>query len=124
VRPRCLPRLAALFSILTYLIEFELYRSRKKAVMQQMEARGAREGRKRRRRHPTPEEVVDRLRDDGDFDSLRLSLIRKLKHNVCSLNHSLTHLPSPPSLSEVICMLLFFNKCLTRSLGCMTSFLN
>ncbi|XP_078177426.1 uncharacterized protein LOC144571902 [Carex rostrata] len=49
-----------------------------------MEARGAREGRegrKRRRWHPTAEEVIDRIRDDGDFDSLRLSLIRNLKHN-------------------------------------------
>ncbi|KAF3340136.1 hypothetical protein FCM35_KLT15907 [Carex littledalei] len=52
--------------------------------VQQMEARGAREGRegrKRRRWHPTAEEVIDRIRDDGDFDSLRLSLSRNLKHN-------------------------------------------
>ncbi|KAJ3674072.1 hypothetical protein LUZ60_006064 [Juncus effusus] len=34
-----------------------------------------------KRRRPTAEEVVERLRDDGDFDSLRLSLIRKIKHN-------------------------------------------
>ncbi|KAJ4819535.1 ATP synthase subunit b [Rhynchospora pubera] len=48
----------------------------------QMEGRERKEGkRRRRRRHPTAEEVIDRLRDNGDFDSLRLSLIRKLKNN-------------------------------------------
>ncbi|KAJ3703494.1 hypothetical protein LUZ61_007199 [Rhynchospora tenuis] len=46
-----------------------------------MEARERKDGKRRRRWHPTAEEVVDRLRDDGDFDSLRLSLIRNLKNN-------------------------------------------
>ncbi|KAJ3698560.1 hypothetical protein LUZ61_002265 [Rhynchospora tenuis] len=49
--------------------------------MTQTEARERRDRRKRRRWHPTAEEVIDRLRDDGDFDSLRLSLIQKLKNN-------------------------------------------
>ncbi|KAJ1686353.1 hypothetical protein LUZ63_017743 [Rhynchospora breviuscula] len=46
-----------------------------------MERRERKEGKRRRRWHPTAQEVIDRLRDDGDFDSLRLSLIRKLKNN-------------------------------------------
>lgn len=33
-------------------------------------------------RRPTAEEVIARLKDDGDFDSLRLKIIRKVKENV------------------------------------------
>jgi len=29
------------------------------------------------------EEVITKLKDDGDFDRLRLKIIRKLKDNVC-----------------------------------------
>ncbi|XP_074576862.1 uncharacterized protein LOC141833342 [Curcuma longa] len=32
-------------------------------------------------RRPTAEEVISRLKDDGDFDSLRLKIIRKVKEN-------------------------------------------
>ncbi|CAL9061126.1 unnamed protein product [Musa banksii] len=32
-------------------------------------------------RRPTAEEVIARLKDDGDFDSLRLKIIRKVKEN-------------------------------------------
>jgi len=29
------------------------------------------------------EEVIAKLKDDGDFDRLRLKIVRKLKDNVC-----------------------------------------
>lgn len=36
----------------------------------------------RRRERPTAEEVIARLKDDGDFDNLRRKIIRKVKENV------------------------------------------
>lgn len=33
-------------------------------------------------RRPTAEEVIAKLKDDGDFDELRLKIIRKVKENV------------------------------------------
>lgn len=33
-------------------------------------------------RRPTAAEVIGRLKDDGDFDTLRLKIIRKVKENV------------------------------------------
>lgn len=37
------------------------------------------------------EDVISKLKDDGDFDRLRLKIIRKLKENVSSLSHTHTH---------------------------------
>ena len=34
------------------------------------------------RRKISKEEVVQKLKDDGDFDSLRVNIIRRLKDNV------------------------------------------
>ncbi|RZS09642.1 hypothetical protein BHM03_00040755 [Ensete ventricosum] len=39
-------------------------------------------------RRPTAEEVIARLKDDGDFDSLRLKIVRKVKENVSLPNDS------------------------------------
>ena len=36
------------------------------------------------RRKISKEEVVQKLKDDGDFDSLRVNIIRRLKDNVKS----------------------------------------
>lgn len=36
----------------------------------------------RTRRKISKEEVMEKLKDDGDFDSLRLQIIRRLKDNV------------------------------------------
>ena len=45
------------------------------------------------------EEVIAKLKDDGDFDTLRLKIVRKLKDNVCFL------LPSIPiSFSPYKCL--------------------
>lgn len=33
----------------------------------------------------TAEDVISKLKDDGDFDTLRLKIIRKLKENVIPL---------------------------------------
>lgn len=32
------------------------------------------------------EDVIEKLKDDGDFDKLRLKIIRKLKDDVCSFS--------------------------------------
>ncbi|KAF3610745.1 hypothetical protein DY000_02045127 [Brassica cretica] len=37
------------------------------------------------RRKISKEEVVQKLKDDGDFDSLRVNIIRRLKDNVIPL---------------------------------------
>ena len=41
------------------------------------------------RRKISKEEVIEKLKDDGDFDSLRLKIIRRLKDNVIPLSLSL-----------------------------------
>lgn len=41
------------------------------------------------RRKISKEEVIEKLKDDGDFDSLRLQIIRRLKDNVNPLSLSL-----------------------------------
>lgn len=37
------------------------------------------------------EDVISKLKDDGDFDRLRLKIIRKLKENVSLSSHTHTH---------------------------------
>ena len=41
------------------------------------------------RKKISKEEVIEKLKDDGDFDSLRLQIIRRLKDNVIPLSLSL-----------------------------------
>ena len=41
-----------------------------------------------RRKKISKEEVIEKLKDDGDFDSLRLKIIRRLKDNVIPLSLS------------------------------------
>lgn len=41
----------------------------------------------------TKEEVIAKLKDDGDFDRLRLKIVRRLKDNVSC---ALPSLPLPP----------------------------
>lgn len=43
------------------------------------------------------EAVIEKLKDDGDFDKLRLKIIRKLKDNVCSFSSFLSIPISPVS---------------------------
>ena len=43
-----------------------------------------------RRKKISKEEVIEKLKDDGDFDSLRLKIIRRLKDNVIPLSLSLS----------------------------------
>lgn len=39
------------------------------------------------------DQVIAKLKDDGDFDNLRLKIIRKVKDNVCVLLSFLVSLP-------------------------------
>jgi hypothetical protein len=50
------------------------------------------------------EEVVEKLKDDGDFDRLRLKIIRRLKENVSplSLSPSSSHCTSCVFLSLLL----------------------
>ena len=43
------------------------------------------------RRKISKEDVIEKLKDDGDFDSLRLQIIRRLKDNVIPLSLSLNN---------------------------------
>uniref|UniRef100_A0A0A0L1X9 Uncharacterized protein n=1 Tax=Cucumis sativus TaxID=3659 RepID=A0A0A0L1X9_CUCSA len=43
------------------------------------------------------EAVIEKLKDDGDFDKLRLKIIRKLKDNVFSFSYFISFLISSVS---------------------------
>lgn len=54
----------------------------------------------RRRQRPTAEEVISRLKDDGDFDNLRRKIIRKVKENEELRNSIITEVKQSEVLDQ------------------------